>query len=161
MIGRISIYLVVTQVLFWQVQAQVWNGIRPCISERSETEKILGRDQKPGLIGIYSIPKFRVHIRYKLNSKSRDDDLVVNFTVYPTKIPTLKRFTETLKLFPQAFRKTSVEDKISHIHGLAFYRNHTEGYEIVVQKTHADVEIVTAITYFNPSDACSVPGEQR
>lgn len=135
-----------------------WNGIVPCISTRSDVEKVLGKDRfpSPDTMGSYRYKKSRVRIYYeRINKNAPEKDIVKKINVYPDKYIHLTGYIKEIPNFRKDFLKTEVDNKISHVNGLAYYRNGTIGFELVVQKNDEDIEIITSFGYFDPVHDCS------
>lgn len=150
--------MMIFSVFGTEASSKEWNGIIPCVSTRSEAEKILGKDSfpTPDALGSYRYKKFRVSVYYDRKDKNNPDKNVVEkIRVYPDKSIPLAKYIKKIPNFHRDFRKTEVEDKISHVNGLAYYRNWDEGFELVVQKNDEDVEVITSFGYFDPAYDCS------
>lgn len=128
-----------------------WNGIIPGVSTRRDVEKRLVRISFMKLeTNIYKYKKSSVHIDYeRKDAKDFDKDVVKEITVYPDKIETLAKYIKKIPNFHKDFVKTEVPNKISHINGVAYYRNPAEGFEIRVQKIN-EVVVIHAFDYFAP-----------
>ena len=140
--------IMIFSVLATDAFSKDWNGIVPCVSTRLEAEKILGKDRTPTNIGIYRYKIFRVHIEYEKNKNDPNKYVVEKIKVYPDKTETLAKYIRKIPNFHKDFIKTEVDNKISHVNGLAYYRNWIQGFEIIVQKNEKDEEIIAGFVYF-------------
>ncbi len=146
------ILIMIFSVFAIETFSKEWNGIIPCVSTRSDVEKTLVRMNSMKLeTNIYKYKKSRVHIDYeRKDDNDSDKDVVIEITVYPYRKETLAKYIKKIPNFHKDFVKTEVDNKISHLNGLAYYRNPAEGFEIIVQKV--DEEVVHGLSYF--ADSC-------
>lgn len=149
------IFMIMLFVFGSEAFSKDWNGIVPCVSTRSDSEKILGKDDLPNNISIYKYKKSRVHVRYRENKNDPDKDVVEKIDVYPDKSVLLAKYIKNIPNFQKDFLKTALDDKITHVYGRAVYRNWTEGFEIWVQKNEDDLEVITTFGYFDRKYSCS------
>jgi hypothetical protein len=164
--GRRATATVDGVAMSWQVvrnmaqagaSAKDWNGIIPCVSTRSDVEKILGKDsfKVPDAIGNYRYKKFRVSVYYDRKDKNNPSKNVVErMHVYPNKDVTFTNYSKKIPNFQKDFVKTEIDNRVSHVNSLAYYRNQVAGFEIWVQKNEEDVEVITRLAYFDPKDSC-------
>ncbi|MDQ3323274.1 MAG: hypothetical protein M3525_12710 [Acidobacteriota bacterium] len=130
------VLIMIFSVFTVETFSKEWNGITPCVTTRFKAEKLLGKDDLPkSEIAIYKYKKSRVSIDYdRKDDNDFNKDVVRKIRVRPDKIITLAKYTKKIPNFQKDYLKTKVDDKISHLTGLAVYRNWTEGFEIWVQK---------------------------
>jgi hypothetical protein len=155
-----SLVIVIVSISAFGTEAfsKEWKGIVPCVSIRSEVEKILGRDSfpAPDSIGSYRYKNSKVIVYYeRQNTKSPGEHVVKSMHVYPRKSIRLARYTNRVPDFQKNFEKRALDDRISHVRGLAVYRNWSEGFEIWVQKDEKGNEIITRFGYFDSDYKCS------
>ena len=138
------------------VFSKEWNGIVPCVSTRSDAEKVLGKDRFPYNLGSYRYDNFRVWIFYDGKDENNPDkDVVQRINVYPNDSIVLKKYIKKIPNFYRDFLKTELDRKTSHVNGLTIYRNGKEGFAIWVQKNDGDVEVITEFEYSDPAYDCS------
>lgn len=141
-------------VLAGDVFSKEWNGIVPCVSTRFDVDKILGKDgfRSPDTFGSYRYKNLRVYVDYERKAKSGPElDIVEKIDVSPDKSELLAKYIKKIPNFQRDFRKTELDDRITHVYGLAVYRNWAEGFEIWVQKNEEDLEVITRFGYFAPN----------
>ena len=158
------------KIIFWtlililfflglQVFSKDWNGIVPCVSTRSDVEKILGKDSfpAPDSLGSYRYKKFRVSVYYDRKDKiNPDKNVVKQITVYPKISILLAKYVRKIPNFPDGFIKREMDPKITHIRYMAYYFNRAESFELVVQKDDDDDrEVITSFGYYGLDSDCS------
>ena len=150
------ILIIVFSVFGTEVFSKEWNGIIPCVSTRSDAEKILGKVDFPVSINSYRYKKFRVTIDYKINDKNnRNKDIVEMIYLYPDKSETLSKYIKTIPNFQKDFEKYALDMKVTHVYGRFVYRNKADGFQIWVHKNEKDEEIINSFEYFDPAWDCS------
>jgi hypothetical protein len=152
------ILIMICSVFGTEAFAKDWNGIIPCVSTRADVEKILGKDsfKVPDAIGSYRYKKFRVSVYYDRKDKNNPNKNVVEkIHVEPDKSQLLANYIKKIPNFHQDFVKTEIDNRVSHVNGLAYYQNQAEGFTIWVQKNYKDVEVITRFAYFAPNDSCT------
>ena len=132
-------------------------GIVPCVSSRSDVEKLLGKDEIPHEepVGTYHRGKDRVYIDYYSSSSSKLKQVVRTILVYPYREISFRKYTMRLSNFSTTFAKVTLDPYVTHIGYLAHYKNNSEGFEIVTQMNDEDVEIITAFMYYGKESDCS------
>jgi hypothetical protein len=133
-----------------------WNQIVPCVSTRSDVERMLGRDELPIIFGSYQYMGSRVSIRYQQSDKNSSDlDLIEKIDVYPNKTIIFAKYRKGIRNFDRHFVKTVLDDRLTHVSGRTVYRNWKEGFEIWVHKNENNIEVVNSFGYFDPSWDCA------
>ncbi len=148
------ILILIFSVFAVETFSKEWNGIIPCVSTRLEVEKILGKDDFPKSTNpIYKYKeKSRVYIDYdRKDNNDFDKDVVRKIRVNPNKIELLAKYIKTIPNFNKDFVKTELDNKITHVNGLAYYRNWIEGFEIEVQIVDEE-EVIHSFGFF--ADSC-------
>lgn len=155
--GLSWILIMMFSIFGTEVFAKEWNGIVPCVSTRADVEKILGKERnpEPDSLGSYKYKKSRVYVFFIEKDKAAPDkDVVKRIHVFTDRSETLTKYIKKIPNFHKDFEKTEIDDKVSHVYGLAYYRNQAEGFEIVVQKNDEDIEVVAGLYYFDPNNFC-------
>ena len=150
---NLSFILIILSVFAVEIFAKSWNGITPGVSTRLEVEKILNKDLPKFELARYRLKKFTVYIFYdKKGDNFSDKDVVVRIDVYPdNRKQLLSSYIKKIPNFHEDFVKEEIPDETSHIHGEAYYRNLTEGFEIHVQRgTKTEREFITGFGYYAP-----------
>ena len=133
-----------------------WNGIIPCVSVRSDVERLVGKDAVSINPGIYSYKKSRVHVRYNQKDRnSPEKDIVEKIEVYLDEELIFAKYVRKIPDFRKKFVETALDDSITHVHGRAVYRNWADGFEIWVQIDDDDTEIISSFGYFDPAWDCA------
>lgn len=151
------ILIMMFSVFEHEVFSKEWNGIIPCVSTRADVEKILGEERSPvpDALGSYRYKKLRVYVYFiEKDEAASDKDIVKMINVYPDKSEPLAKYIKEIPNFYKDFVATKINDRVSHVNGLAYYRNQAEGFEIAVQKSYKDVEVITGFRYFDPNNSC-------
>jgi hypothetical protein len=150
------LFLLVFSLLLSDAWSKDWNGIIPCISTRLDAETILGKDPLPINIGSYRHGNSRISIDYYQKDKNfPNKDIVEKIHLYLDERMVLSKYIKKIPNFRKEFLKTALDDNVTHVRGLAVYRNWNEGFEIWVQRNDRDVEVITRFGYFDPAWVCS------
>jgi hypothetical protein len=140
------------------ILAKSWNGIVPCVSTRSEVEKILGKDtvRHSDPVGTYRFKRSTIYVDYSRRGAPAND-IVRSMNVIPDQSKTilLTKFAKNIPDFPKGFLKRVMDPNRTHIGYLAHYINADEGFDIVVQKNEDGVEIVDSFFYYGLDSDCS------
>lgn len=130
-----------------------WNGITPCTSTRFDVEKRIGKDSSSiSSIGSYKHNELHISIHYiTRDALRRDVDLVEKISVRRDEPLKLKNYIRGIPNFQKDFIRTELPDEITHVNKMAVYRNWPEGFEIWVQRTAKNVEMITGFGYFAPN----------
>jgi hypothetical protein len=157
LLGQISLILTLVSFAGLSVFSQDWKGLVPCVSTRSDAERILGEDgfKHPDSLGSFRYKGFRVTIHFeKSGNEFSMNDLVRKIDVWPPTSTLLLNYKKDLPRFNEEFLKTELSTGENEIYS-AVYRNWTEGIEVWVQKDEDEKEIINRFGYFDPVWTCS------
>ena len=155
------LFLFVIATLAPSAKSKEWNGIKPCITVRSEAERILGRSKTPLEVNVYEYQKSQIHIRYLKDLTPLGEEVVDAIKIIPSESGLLEKYVRDLASFPAAFKKTRFSDVYKMPRGRAVYRDWKEGFEIWVRKNEDDQEIITELVYGAPNVLTSEDWQNR